>query len=56
MVVELLDFTRIQDGRFTLNMETADIRAEFEDTVYMYGSRLAQDGILLDYQDNDDDM
>ena len=56
MVVELLDFTRIQDGRFTLNMETADIRSEFEDTVYMYGSRLSRDGIELDYQENDDDI
>ncbi len=53
MVVELLDFTRIQDGRFTLNVETADIRAEFEDTVYMYSSRLSQEGILLVYQEND---
>ena len=56
MVVELLDFTRIQDGRFTLNMETVDIRSEFEDTVYMYGSRLKRDGITLDYQENDDDI
>jgi signal transduction histidine kinase len=56
MVVELLDFTRIQDGRFTLNMELADIRGEFEDTVYMYGSRLARDGIILDYQENDDEI
>jgi signal transduction histidine kinase len=56
MVVELLDFTRIQDGRFTLNVELTDIRGEFEDTVYMYGSRLAQDGIRLEYLDNDDDI
>ena len=56
MVVELLDFTKIQDGRFTLNVETTDIRSEFEDTVYMYGSRLKQDGITLDYLDNDDDI
>ena len=56
MVVELLDFTRIQDGRFTLNVEMADIRGEFEDTVYMYGSRLAQDGIHLELLDNDDDI
>ena len=56
MVVDLLDFTRMQDGRMTLNMEQADIRAEFEDTVYMYGSRLAQDGIRLNYLDNDDDI
>ena len=56
MVLGLLDFTRIQGDRMTLNMEIADIRGEFEDTVYMYGSRLAQDGILVDYQDNDDDI
>ena len=56
MVLELLDFTRIQDGRMTLNMEMTDIRAEFEDTVFMYGSRLAQDGIQLEYLENDDDI
>ena len=56
MVVDLLDFTRIQDGRMTLNVETADIRSEFEDTVYMYGSRLKEDGITLEYIDNDDDI
>ncbi len=56
MVVELLDFTRIQDGRMTLNVEPTDIRAEFEDTVYMYGSRLSQDGIALQYMDSDDDI
>ncbi len=56
LVVELLDFTRIQDGRMTLNIETTDIRAEFEDTVYMYGSRLKQEGIILNYKDTDDDI
>ena len=56
MVVDLLDFTRIQDGRMTLNVELTDIRGEFEDTVYMYGSRLEQDGIRLDYLENDDDI
>ena len=56
MVVELLDFTKIQDGRMTLNIEEADIRGEFEDTVYMYGNRLIQDGITLNYLDNDEDI
>ena len=56
MVVDLLDFTRIQDGRMTLNVELSDIRGEFEDTVYMYGSRLRQDGIELTYLENDDDV
>ena len=56
MVVDLLDFTRMQDGRMTLNMEQADIRGEFEDTVFMYGSRLAQENITLSYLDSDDDI
>ncbi len=56
MVLELLDFTRIQDGRMTLNMELTDIRSDFEDTIFMYGSRLAQDGISLKYHDSDDDI
>ena len=56
MVVELLDFTRMQDGRMTLNVEPTDIRGEFEDTVYMYGTRLAQDGIQLIYMDDDEDI
>ena len=56
MVVELLDFTRLQDGRLVLHMELTDIRAEFEDTVYMYGSRLTQEGIRLEYRDNDQDI
>ena len=47
MVEELLEFTRIQDGRFTLNMQPCDLRADFEDTVFMYGSRLRQEGIEL---------
>ena len=56
MVMELLDFTRMQDGRMTLTVEPTDIRGEFEDTVYMYGSRLSQDGIRLEYLDNDEDI
>lgn len=56
MVVELLDFSRMQGGRMTLNIETVDIRSEFEDTVYMYGSRLKQEGITLQYLDSDDEI
>ena len=56
MVMELLDFTKLQDGRFTLSVEPSDIRAEFEDTVFMYGSRLKQEGIVLNYIENDEDI
>lgn len=56
MVISLLDFTRIQDGRMTLNIEPTDLRSEFEDTVFMYGSRLESDGIHLEYIENEDDI
>ena len=56
MVVDLLDFTRLQDGRMTLNVEMVDIRSEFEDTVFMYGSRLAEEGIHLKYLENDQEI
>ena len=56
MVISLLDFTRIQDGRMTLNIEPTDLRSEFEDTVFMYGSRLESDGIHLEYLENEDDI
>ena len=56
MVEELLEFTRMQDGRFTLNVRKCDLRAEFEDMIFMYGSRLRQEGIELEYEDSDDDV
>lgn len=56
MVMDLLDFTRIQDGQMTLNVEKTDIRSEFEDTVFMYGGRLAQEGLKLEYLDSDDEI
>ena len=40
----------------TLAVELSDIRGEFEDTVYMCSSRLAQDGIKLHYIENDEDI
>lgn len=56
MVMELLDFTRLQDGRVSLSLEPTDIRSEFEDTVFMYSSRLAQEGLDLNYLDTDSDI
>ena len=56
MVEELLEFTRVQDGRLTLNVAPCDLRAEFEDTVFMYASRLKQEGITLNYVENDDEI
>ncbi len=47
MVEELLEFTRIQDGRFRLNMEQMDIAAEVEDAVFTYSRLFQQEKIAL---------
>ena len=49
MVEELLDFSKIADGRFTLHLEQVDLQAEFEDAVYTYREVFKQQGITLDY-------
>jgi len=56
MVTELLDFSRMQGEKVTLAMELKDLRASFEETVFMYASRLSGDGIKLNYLENDDDI
>ncbi len=49
MVEELLEFTRIQDGRFNLNIEQLNVEAELEDSIFAYGELLRQEEIELDY-------
>ena len=57
LVEELLEFSRIQDGRFKLNVEEqVDLRGVFEDTIFMYGNRLRQEGIELIYEDTDEEI
>ena len=51
MVEELLEFSKMQDGRFTLRVEPVDLQAEFEDAVYTYRELFRQDGITLEYDD-----
>ena len=51
MVEELLEFSKMQDGRFTLRIEPVDLQAELEDAVYTYRELFRQDGIALDYED-----
>ena len=50
MVMELLEFTRIQDGRFNLRIELLDISAELEDALFTYGELMRQAGLELDYE------
>ena len=49
MVEELLEFSRIEDGRFTLNVEPVDIQAEFEDAIFTYRQLYRKKHIRLDY-------
>ncbi len=49
MVESLLEFTRIQDGRFNLNVEALDIAGELADAIFTYGKLLEQDGITVEY-------
>ena len=49
MVEELLDFSKMSDGRFALHLEQMDLQAEFEDAVYTYHEIFQQQGIALEY-------
>ena len=56
MVEELLDFSRMEDGRFTLSMEPVDLKAEFEDAVYTYREFFRKEGIELTYTDSEEEF
>ena len=49
MVSEMLEFARIQDGRFNLRIEMIDIAAELEDAIFTYGELLRQAGVEVKY-------
>lgn len=49
MVEELLDFSRIQSGRFTLVKTKIDLLAELEDAVLIYTERARRDNKTLIY-------
>ena len=50
MVEELLEFTKMQDGRFTLRVESVDLASELEDAVYTYFELFRQEGIEVSYK------
>ena len=51
MVEELLDFSRMQSGRFRLNMERIDLLAELEEAVMMYTEKARRENIELTYEE-----
>ena len=56
MVEELLEFSRMSDGRFTLSVEPLDLKAELEDAVYTYREFFRREGIELTYQECEEEM
>ena len=56
LVTELLEFTRIQDGRFRLNIERMDLGAEVEDAIFTYGRLFQQQNIALHYSGGAEDL
>lgn len=55
MVEELLEFTKMQDGRFTLRVESVDLASELEDAIYTYFELFRQEGIEVSYKGPDED-
>ncbi len=53
MVEELLDFSRMQNGRFSLNKTTMDILAELGDAVLIYTEKAKREGIEVIYDEPD---
>ena len=56
MVEELLEFTKMQDGRFTLRVESVDLASELEDAIYTYRELFRQEGIDVSYKGPDEEV
>ena len=56
MVEELLEFSRMETGRFNLSVEPIDILAELEDAVYTYREFFRRKGLELDYTECQEEL
>lgn len=56
MVEELLEFSRMETGRFNLSVEPIDILAELEDAVYTYREFFRRKGLELDYTELQEEL
>ena len=56
MVEELLEFSKMEDGRFTLQVEQIDLQAEFEDAIFTYQELFRQEDIQLEYDMGEEDL
>ncbi len=55
MVEELLDFARMESGRFTLYVDTMNLKAEFEETLFMYSDIFKKANVETVYRQDDED-
>ena len=55
MVEELLEFSKMEDGRFTLRVEQVDLQAQFEDAIFTYRELFRQQDIALEYEVGEDE-
>lgn len=51
MVEELLDFSRIQNGKFTLQMDNTDIIAELDDALLIYYDKAGKENKTIHYNE-----
>lgn len=51
MVEELLDFSRIQSGRFSLQITTIDVIAELEDALLIYIDKAKKENVSVSYNE-----
>ncbi|MDR3310313.1 MAG: HAMP domain-containing histidine kinase [Oscillospiraceae bacterium] len=56
MVEELLEFTRMEDGRFKLNIEMIDLVSEVEEAIFTYRELLNTNDITLRYLPYDGEL
>jgi len=54
MVEELLDFSRMQNGKLSLQTSNIDIIDELADAVLMYGEKAKDDKITLDFEESEE--
>lgn len=54
MVEELLDFSRMQNGKLSMQMSNTDIIAELADAVLMYGEKAKDDNIAVVFEADED--
>ena len=51
IVEDLLDFSKIQSGRFTIKKEKMDILAELEEALLVFSDRAKREGIEVEYNE-----